>query len=67
MIAKIPVTCASVKNALMLMMILYVPLMDTQANITVQNFNASLTTKDLAWLTCMTAAVHGRTENGFSD
>ena len=60
MIAKIPVTCASVKNALMLMMILYVPLMDSQANTTVQNINASLTTKDLAWLTCMTAAVHGR-------
>jgi hypothetical protein len=66
MIPGTPVTCASGKDALILMVILIlnVPLEDTQASTVAQNFNASLTMKEAAWLGCMTVAVHGRTEDG---
>ena len=60
---KTPVTCAR-KNATMWILILNVPLPDSQGSATVQNINASLTTKEVAWLDCMTAAVHGRNRDG---
>jgi hypothetical protein len=48
MIPEIPVTCAN-ENAMMSILILNVPLMDSQGNTTVQNYSASLTTKEVAW------------------
>jgi hypothetical protein len=59
------VICASGKDALTLMMILIlnVPCMDSQESAAVRNMNVSLTTKEAAWLACMTVAVHGRNEH----
>ena len=48
MIPETHVTCAS-ENAMMSILILNVPLMDSQENTNVQNTDASLTAKEAAW------------------